>query len=870
MMNLSRWKVGLVLLAAIFGILFSLPNFLPADVRSSISGFLPSKTLNLGLDLQGGSYLLLEVDTDALIKERTTGLVEDIRDQFNTKGIGFDSLSAQGTSVSVHVTDPAKVNDAYNLVAKMASPLTRNPAIKDLAVKQGANQILTATLTDDGLRDTASGAVDTSVRIVSKRIDALGTKEPSIVRQGTNRIVVEAPGESDPEQLKRVIGQTAKLTFQMVDETLSADDIAAGRIPPGSQILPDDEYGGRPIAVRKKVMVSGTNLKHANVSQDQNGRPAIGFTFDGAGAQSFGEATARGIGHKFAIILDGHVLSAPVINTAIPNGNGIIEGSFTVETASELVNELNGGALPAPLKFEEQRSVGPELGADSVLKGEQATAIAFLSVLVFVILAYGFLFGGISVVSLLVNLTLLVGGMSMMQSTLTLPGIAGLILTLAMAVDANVLIYERIRDELKNGRPLVVAMSSGFSRALETILDANITTLVAAVIMYMFGAGTVKGFAVTLMMGTVTSVFSSVMITQVLAGWWYKAFRPKTMPIADDVAPKHWPLIKILPKKTDIHFVNYARLFAVLSAVAVIGSIVMAVGLPPKAPCGGLNCGIDFKGGTVLEMKAPAPMDLAQLRGILDNQGLKDVEVQSVGKGDTLTTTDAILRFETPAGDPVARVEVVKTSLHAQFPAATFGSTEVVGAKVSGELLTGGIVALFVAIGLMMIYIWFRFGWQYGLGAVFALFHDVILTFGLFAVFHLEFDLRAVAAILTIIGYSMNDTVVVIDRLRENLRKYKKMPLADVINMSINETLSRTIITGLTAVLALAGLTFLGGETLQSFSVAMMFGIIIGTYSSIYVASPVILLWGVNRNAGDAEVIDMGGFKGGKKPKVMP
>jgi len=869
MMNLSRWKIGVVLAAAIFGILFSLPNFLPADIRAQIPGFLPSKTLNLGLDLQGGSYLLLEVDSDAMVKERVTGLVEDIREQLTTQGIAFTGLAGQGSSVTVSITDPARVDDAFSIVNKMSSPLIKSPGQHDLnAGKSG--QTITATLTQQGINEATSGAVDVSLGIIGKRINPGGNKEQTIVRQGSNRIVVEAPGDNNPEQLKRLIGQTAKMTFQMVDETVAPSDLAAGRVPPGTVLLPEDDMGGRPLAVRKKVLVDGKDLQKAMTSQDQSGRPAIGFRFDGVGSQAFAAATAKNIGQRFAIILDGHVISAPRIDTPILNGDGQITGSFSYESMTELVNELNGGALPAPLKFEEQRSVGPELGADSVLKGEQATGIAFICVLVFVILAYGLLFGGISVLSLFLNLFLLVGTMSLMQSTLTLPGIAGLILTLAMAVDANVLIYERIRDELRNGRLLIVALNNGFSRALETILDANITTLVAAVIMYAFGAGTVKGFAITLGIGTLTSVFSSVMISMVLVGWWYKAGRPKTMPIAEGVSPKAWPLIKVLPKKTDIHFVNYARLFAALSAVAVIGSLVMSVGIPPKAPCGGLTCGIDFKGGTVLEMKSPTPMDLGQLRADLNGQGLQDVEVQGVGGGTAQSTTDAILRFETPQGDPVARVEVVKAELRTHFAAATFGSTEVVGAKVSSELLTGGILALFIAIGLMMLYIWFRFGWQFGLGAVVALFHDVILTFGIFAIFHLEFDLRAVAAILTIIGYSMNDTVVVIDRLRENLRKFKKMPLAEVINLSINETLSRTVITGLTAVLALAGLTFLGGETLFSFSAAMMFGIIIGTYSSIYVASPIILLWGVNRNAGDAEIIDMGGFKGTKKPRQMP
>ncbi len=865
MMNLSRWKVVLVSVAVLLGILFSAPNFMSPDVKSSVKSFLPTQGLNLGLDLQGGSYLLLEVDTDALVREKTNDLMEDVRGRMRDAGIVFGGLSANGPVVSVRITDPASVDKAYGLLTKLAVPLVKTPGQMDLAIAKGADQTITMTYTPQGLRDTASGAVDTSIEIVRKRVDALGTKEPSIVRQGVNRIVVEAPGESDPEQLKRIIGQTAKLTFQMVDETVSPADVAANRIPPGSELLPDDEPGPGVLVVKKRVLVSGGELTSANVGTDQSQRPAIDFRFNGSGTQKFAEATSQNVGHRFAIILDGRVVSAPNIINPITGGSGQITGNFTIQSASELVNVLKGGALPAPLKIEEQRSVTAELGADAVAKGAFSTVIAFCAVVVFMFLAYGFLFGGISVIALLVNLALLIGGMSLMQSTLTLPGIAGLILTLAMAVDANVIIYERMRDEVHSGRSLISALDAGFSRALETILDANVTTLVAAAIMYFFGAGPVKGFAVTLMLGTVTSVFSAVMVTQVLLSTWYKTRRPKILPIADDVAPKAWPLIKILPKKTKIHFVAFARIAAVLSVIAVSASLFMAV-YPGTPPCGGLNCGVDFKGGTSLEIATPGqPIDLAKLRELLGTQGLEGVQVQGVGDG-----TDAMMRFETPNADPVAKVETVKASLKAAFPAAKFSNTAVVGAKVSGELLTGGITALFIAIGLMMLYIWFRFEWQYGLGAVFALFHDVILVFGMFAIFHLEFDLRAVAAILTIIGYSMNDTVVVFDRLRENLRKYKKMPLADVINMSINETLSRTIITGVTAVMALAGLAFLGGETLFSFSIAMIFGIVIGTYSSIYVAAPVILLWGVNRNSGDAEVIDMGGFKGNKKPKVLP
>ena len=873
MMTLSRWKVGLVLVAAFLGILFSMPNFLPADFKSKIEGFAPTKGLNLGLDLQGGSYLLVEVDTESLLTEKTTNLLESVRQQLTEDGTQFTALTGANGTVSVRITDPAAVQAAQASLNKLSAPLVNNPGVKDVTVARGNDQTITLTFTAQGLKETAARAVDTSIEIVRKRIDSLGTKEPSITRQGTNRIVVEAPGESDPEQLKRIIGQTAKLTFQMVDATVSPADAAAGRIPPGSESLPYQERPGSQLVVRKQALVSGNNLTKANVGVDQNQRPAIDFSFDGEGSKKFGKATSDNIGKQFAIILDGQVVSAPRIDGPITGGHGQITGSFTPQAASELVNVLNGGALPAKLKFEQQRTVTAELGADAVAKGEFSTLIAFCAVVVFMLLAYGLLFGGISVASLVVNLLLLVGGMSLMQSTLTLPGIAGLILTLAMAVDANVLIYERMRDEVHSGRNLISSLDSGFSKAIETILDANITTMVAAAIMYFFGAGPVKGFAVTLMLGTLTSVFSAVMVTQVLVSLWYKMRRPKVLPISDMSAPKSWPLIKVLPKGTKIKFVSFARFAAILSILAVCTSLFLAstaidsTGIHPlRAPCGGLNCGVDFKGGTSLEINtAPNQIDLAKLRETLNEQGLKDVQVQGVGNG-----TDAIMRFGSPAIDPVEKVETVKATLKTVFTNATFSNTEVVGAKVSGELLTGGILALFIAIGLMMVYVWFRFEWQFGLGAVFALFHDVILVFGMFAIFHLDFDLRAVAAILTIIGYSMNDTVVVFDRLRENLRKYKKMPLAELINLSINETLSRTIITGLTAVMALSGLAILGGEALFSFSIAMIFGIIVGTYSSIYVASPVILLWGVNRNSGDAEIVDMGGFKGTKKPKSMP
>ncbi len=530
MINLSRWKVGLVVIAFLLGILFSMPNFMSSDMREDVKTFLPTQVLNLGLDLQGGVYLLLEVDTQALTTEKANNLMEDVRARLKDANILFNGLATQGTRITVRINDPASYDQAYTLLSKLATPLPKNPSLKDIEVAKGADQTITMTFTEQGLRDTAAGAVDTSIEIVRRRVDALGTKEPSIVRQGVNRIVVEAPGESDPEQLKRVIGQTAKLTFQMVDENVTPADIQAGRIPPGEELLASEE--GAPLVVKKRVIVSGTNLTKANVGTDQVQRPAIDFRFDGSGAQKFAEATGpQNVGKRFAIVLDGKIVSAPAIHTPILNGSGQITGNFSPQEASELVNILNGGALPAPLKIVQQRTVGAELGKDAVQAGINSTIIGFLVIVVFIFLAYGFIFGGAAVVALLVNLLLILASMTVFQATLTLPGVAGLILSLAVAVDANVLIYERIRDEERAGHKPIAAMDVGFSRALVSIMDANITSLIAALIMFAFGAGPVRGFAWTLMIGVFTSVFSAVLVSQVLLGLWYKATKPKKLPI---------------------------------------------------------------------------------------------------------------------------------------------------------------------------------------------------------------------------------------------------------------------------------------------------------------------------------------------------
>jgi preprotein translocase subunit SecD len=533
MIALSRWKVLIVVLAVVFGVLFSLPNFLPKDVRDRLPSFMPRQTLNLGLDLQGGSYLMLEVDTAALRTERLTNLVEDVRTTLREEQIAFSDLGQANGQVTVRITDPAQLNAAQNLLrTQIGSVLPGAAGGRDVTVRAD-NGVIRIALVQEALNAEASKAVEQSMEIIRRRVDELGTREPSISRQGVNRIVVQAAGESDPERLKEIIGQTAKLTFQMVDETVSLQEAMAGRIPPGSELLPSEDGLTPSVLVKKRAVVTGEMLTDAQqVFDQQSGQPVVSFRFNSQGARRFGDATAQNLGKRFAIVLDGKVISAPVIQSAITGGSGQISGSFTPESANDLAVLLRAGALPAPLRVEEQRTVGAELGADAINAGKISAYVAFGSVLIFMLLAYGMLFGGISIIALVVNGFLLVAAMSMTQATLTLPGIAGLILTLAVAVDANVLIYERMRDEARAGRSPVVAADAGFSRAMVTVFDANITHLGAAMIMFSLGAGPVKGFAWTLAIGVITSVFSAVLVTQVLLGLWFRVARPKQLPIA--------------------------------------------------------------------------------------------------------------------------------------------------------------------------------------------------------------------------------------------------------------------------------------------------------------------------------------------------
>ncbi|HZH27086.1 MAG TPA: protein translocase subunit SecD [Azospirillaceae bacterium] len=521
MLQYPRWKTILVIAVSLLGILYALPNLLGRDTRAALQqlpSWLPGRTVSLGLDLQGGSHLLLEVQTDVLIQERLVALQDSVRGALRQANIGYTDLRVEGGNVRFALRDPAQVEQVLQTVRNLDSELRANAEGGRIAV----------SLTEAAAAQRRSQAVDQSIEIVRRRVDETGTREPTIQRQGENRILLQLPGLDDPERVKRLLGQTAKLTFRLVDLNVSAADAAAGRVPPGSELLQQADRSG-PIAVQRRIMVDGSTLVDAQPTF-QDGQPVVSFRFDTQGARRFADATRDNVGRPFAIVLDNRVISAPVIREPILGGSGIISGSFTVQSANELALLLRAGALPAPLTVLEERTVGPGLGADSIVAGEIASIAGLGLVVVMMVAIYG-LFGVFAVVALFINMAFIFAAMSLLQATLTLPGIAGIVLSIGMAVDANVLIYERIREETRAGRSVMSALDAGFSRAMSAIFDSNLTGLIACLLLYAFGTGPVRGFAVTLGIGILASMFTAIMVTRLFIVFWLRRTRPKAIPI---------------------------------------------------------------------------------------------------------------------------------------------------------------------------------------------------------------------------------------------------------------------------------------------------------------------------------------------------
>ncbi len=827
MLYFSRWKTILIWLAVLTGVVFALPNLFSKSTLDALPDWLPKQQLTLGLDLQGGSHILLQLDRDEIINDRKKTLRDDIRTTLRQERIVYTGLSETTDGVQVRIRDSEDLDKARTALASLSEPvaagLFSGGSVTEVELAEPEPGLLKFSLTEQGITYRQSSALSQSIEVVSRRVNELGTTEPIIQRQGDDRILVQVPGLDDPQRLKSILGQTAKLTFQFVDRSMPVQEAVEGRPPPGTQILYTNDDPPVPYIIEDRIIVSGENLVDAQATFDQRtSEPVVSFRFDNKGAQRFGQATQQNVGREFAIVLDKTVISAPVIREPILGGTGQISGSFTAQTANDLAVLLRAGALPATLTIIEERTVGPGLGADSIAAGEIAGLIGAVLVLVFMVLAYGTL-GVIANVALVANISMMIAILSVLGATLTLPGIAGIVLTVGMAVDSNVLIYERIREERRAGRSLIQAIDAGFARALATIIDANVTTLIAAVILFYLGTGPIRGFAVTLAIGILTTVFTAFVFTRWMVAEWLRRRKPKQLPDG---------IVRLVPDETRIGFMWLRRVTFGASAIAAIASLTLFATV-------NMNYGIDFKGGSLIEIRAKSgPADVGAIRTSLSGLNLGDVQVQEFGAPE-----DVLIRVETQDQGENAEQSVVAKVRGEIGNDYDFRRVEVVGPTVSGELARAGTIGVLASLFAVLVYIWLRFEWQFALGAIMATAHDVIMTIGFFVITGLEFNLSSIAAILTIVGYSLNDTVVVYDRVRENLRRYKKMSMGELLDLSMNQTLSRTTLTSLTTLLALLALFIFGGEVIRSFVAAMIFGVVIGTYSSIFVAAPLLMLF---------------------------
>ena len=538
MLHFQRWKLILVAVVVVAGFLYALPNLFSGATVARIPTWLPHKQVNLGLDLQGGAHLLYQLDEKEMIEDWLGNIRADVRETLRRTRIGYSDLAQDlaKRSVSVKIRDAADMDKAESELRKLAAPVGSDVfgglSGYDIEVAREADNRITLTVTDAGLAHRMTSAIQASIETIRRRVDAFGTTEPSIQREGGSRVLVQVPGISDVERLKTLIGETGKLEFKLVDPAVDPAQAAATKqVPAGDELVYSNDTPPIPNVLKSQTLVSGQNLVDSQPGFDSNtGEPVVTFRFDAAGAKRFGKVTQENVGLPFAIVLDGKVISAPVIREPILGGTGQISGNFTVQRANDLAVLLRSGALPAKLTVIEERTVGASLGADSIESGKKAALMGLALVMIFMLLGYG-LFGLFANIALILNVALIFAVLSLMGATLTLPGIAGIVLVIGIAVDANVLINERIREEIRSGKSPYAAVDAGYSRALITIIDSNVTTLIAVLVLFWLGSGPVRGFAVTLTIGIIASMFTAVTVTRLMVAYWLRWARPQYIPL---------------------------------------------------------------------------------------------------------------------------------------------------------------------------------------------------------------------------------------------------------------------------------------------------------------------------------------------------
>jgi len=717
---------------------------------------------------------------------------------------------------------------------------------------KGGIHLLLRVDTDKLPEKQREGAIDRAVEIIRNRIDQFGVREPSITRQGKEEIVVQLPGLTDELRAREIVSQTAHLEFKLVsnDDALLRQAIAAANpvkieekpqdtaespadqakseleklaaslpavMPEGHElaVLEEDSRPSESVLLEEKPVLTGEHLESASIGFDQYGQPVVEFQLDSEGAKIFDDVTFRNVGRRLAIVLDNKVRSAPVIRDRIPGGKGQISGNFTNAQASDLALVLRAGALPAPVKVIEQRTIGPTLGRDSIEKGVKASIGGAALVILFMLFYYR-VSGFIASFAVLTNLFILIGLLAVFNVSLTLPGIAGIILTIGMAVDANVLINERMREEMRLGKAIRSVISAGYHKAFSVIFDSNATTILAAAILLWFGSGPIRGFSVTLMLGLIASLFTALFLTRVIFDFLTRGKRDLNLRMIELIKQ---PTFDWIGKR----FIGYA-----LSTILIGTSLFVIITREQQ------NLGIDFTGGSLQEIRLNSEPDLSKIRGALETSGVGSAQLQRYGDA---ADNAIIIRSKNEETKPIF------DALTQAVGAGNFEvrRSDVLGPTAGKELFVKGVKAILLSLVLILVYIWYRFNFRFGIFATLMVFHDAIIALGIYLLSGREISLQIVAAILTIIGFSVNDTIVIYDRARENLKTMRKLSIAEVFNLSINQTFARSLLTTVTTLLVVSSIFLFGGPALNDFSFILLVGFAIGVYSTVFVAGPLIV-----------------------------
>lgn len=850
-MNTSlKLKLGLVAVIVIFSLMAIIPSFYPG-APSWWKKYLAPEGLKLGLDLQGGVHLVLRVDLKEAAEKSLDMAAGQLKNALAEKDITAVQIDS-GSPDTIIFTLPN--TGAVNTVQGLMLDDFKNLDIK-IDAEQGTFPRITLQLAQSEIDYIQDNAVTQSLEIIRNRIDQFGVAEPVIIRQGEDEIVVQLPGVKDQQRALDLIGQTAQLEFkmvaddtglnlaQMINNAIAGNQWQAGgdrkdlnlalqgQLPQGTEIYFEKRVDNLtkveskiPILLKNQVLMTGEMVKDAQVRIGGTfNEPYVSLDLTSTGGKVFADITEKNVGKRMAIVLDDVVRSAPVIRERILGGSAQISGSFTHEEATDLAIVLRVGALPAPLYPIQNLTVGASLGQDSINKGLRSGLLGALMVVLFMFIYYR-LSGIIADLALALNILLLFVGLAMLSATLTLPGIAGIILSIGMAVDANVLIFERMREEFALGKSVKSGVDGGFDKAFSSIIDSQVTTLITSLALFMFGTGPIKGFAVTLSLGIIFNLFAVLFCSRLVYETLYGMKALKEVRFMQFI------------RKSSFDFMNIRKITFGISAVMVLIGLFAFV----QILRGHANLGVDFSGGSMLQYKAEKPFLLKEVRTAFTKNGWDNIAPQHVENENRL-----ILKVKT-AEEKVGHLGKELTQiLNQELPDKGFAleSQSEIGSSISAVLRNKAILAIAISLLGVLCYLALRFDFSYGVAAAAATFHDVLAVLGLCWLLNVEITLLIVTALLTLAGYSLNDTVVIFDRIRENLQKKNKGNLFSVINDSINQVLSRTVVTALTTALALVPLFFFGGSAIHDFTFALLAGITVGTYSSIFVASPILNLW---------------------------